>query len=389
MDGAYLDHAATAPLRPEARAAIDALLDAPAGNPSGQHGWARAARRRLDDARDQVADLLGVAPGEVVWTSGGTEADHLAIAGVLGALGGRAACPMAEHHAVLRPVEGSGGALVPVDPSGRVDLAALDRLLAKDPPIRVVSVAAANNELGTVVDLAAVAEVVHRSRPGRERPLLHTDAVAAAPWLDLAPIAASVDLLSISGHKLGGLAGSGVLVVRAGTPLRAVLAGGGQERERRGGTPALAGAVALAAALEACAAERDVDGPRLRAQRDRLRDGILARAGDGVRATLGAAPGPTLPGLLHLSVRDVPAEAVLVRLDERGVAASAGSSCASGAARPSHVVEAIGVERAWRRGSLRLSLGWSTTDAEVELAIEVVGCEIAALVRTMAGSGRP
>ncbi|MEZ5183858.1 MAG: aminotransferase class V-fold PLP-dependent enzyme [Acidimicrobiales bacterium] len=174
MPGAYLDHAATAPLRPEARAAVEEVLDSPAGNPSGQHAWARAARRRLDDARDEVADLLSVAPGEVVWTSGGTEADDLAVTGVLAATGGRAACPAVEHHAVLGPVVRSGGSVLSVDGAGRVDLDELDRLLDDDPTVRLVTVALANNELGTLVDLEAVAAVVRRRRPGRERTLLHT-----------------------------------------------------------------------------------------------------------------------------------------------------------------------------------------------------------------------
>jgi len=387
VTGAYLDHAATTPLRPEARAAVDEVLDAPAGNPSGQHAWARAARRRLDDARDKVADLLEVAPGEVVWTSGGTEADDLAITGVLAALGGRPACPAVEHHAVLGPVARAGGEVLPVDEAGRVDLDALDRLLDDDPTVRLVSVALANNELGTLIDLEAVAAVVRRARPGRARVLLHTDAVAAAPWVDLAGAARSADLLSISGHKLGGLAGSGVLVVRAGTPLQAVLPGGGQERERRGGTPALAAAVALAAAARAAAAARPEAIPRLATWRDRLVAGVLARAGEGVRPTV-ARDVSTLPGLAHLSVRDVPAEVLLVALDERGVAASPGSSCASGAARPSHVVAAIGVDDPWRRGSLRLSLGWCTTEADVQRAIDVVGAAIAELQRATAGAGR-
>lgn len=389
MTGAYLDHAASSPLRPEARAAIDAVLEAPVGNPSGQHAWARAARRRLDDARDQVADLVGVAPGEVVWTSGGTEADDLAITGVLGALGGRAACPAVEHHAVLRPVQRADGVVLPVDEAGRPALDALDELLARDPSIRVVSVALANNEVGTVVDLASVAEVVHRPRPGRERPLLHTDAVAAAPWIDLRPIAEVADLLSISGHKLGGLPGSGVLVVRDPTPLRAVLPGGGQERERRGGTPNLAGAVGLAAALAACTSAQAADAARVAELRDRLLRGVLGRVGAGVRATVDPAAIVVLPGIAHLSVADVPAEALLFLLDERGVAASAGSSCASGAARPSHVVEAMGVADPWRRGSLRCSLGWSTTEAEIDLAIEVIASTILELRRAAVAGARP
>jgi cysteine desulfurase len=381
---AYLDHAASTPMRAEAAEAMAPFLHGLHGNPSGSHRWAREARRRLDDARDVVAEVLGVEPGEVVLTSGGTEADNLAVHGVIGATGGRALCSAVEHHAVLDPVLRSGGATVAVDAAGRIDLAALAAALDGDPSIALVSVMVANNELGTVQDLAAVADVVRSHAPGA---VVHADAVAAAPWLDLRGL--PVDLLSISAHKFGGPKGSGALVVRSGTPLRAVQLGGGQERERRSGTPDVAGAVGLAAALAASAAERDATGARVSALRDRLLAGLLAAIPDAVDTV---AAGRTLgqvdrtPGTVHLCIPGIDSEPLLFLLDEADLAASAASSCASGALAASHVLEAIGVGPGLARAALRLSLGWCSTDADVDHALAVVP---AAVARLRAGSRPP
>jgi cysteine desulfurase len=215
------------------------------GNPSGSHPVAVDARHGLDDARDVVAAVLGCDAGEVVFTAGGTEADNLAVLGVHERLGGVAVCPAGEHHAVLHCVEAVGGRVVAVDATGAVDLDALAAVL--DPSVTVVSVMAVNNEVGTVQPIAEVAALVRERAP---EAVLHTDAVQAAPWVDLAELTAHVDLLSISGHKVGGPKGTGLLFVRAGTPLRPRVIGGGQERDRRSGTQDVAGAVALA---EACA----------------------------------------------------------------------------------------------------------------------------------------
>jgi cysteine desulfurase len=378
VTSAYLDHAASTPMRPEAVAAMAPLLGEVFGNPSGSHRWAREARRRLDDARDVVAEVLGAEPGEVVFTSGGTEADNLAVFGVVAATGGRALCSAVEHHAVLDPVLHSGGATVPVDRAGRVDLDALAARLDAEPAVALVSVMAANNELGTVQDLAAVSAVVRSRGP---QAVLHTDAVAAAAWQDLGGL--PVDLVSISGHKFGGPKGSGALVVRRGTPLDAVQRGGGQERERRSGTPGVAGAVGLAAALRASAEGRAATVARITALRDRLQQGLLAAIPGAVdTVTAGGLPAGSVersPGTVHLCIPGIDSEPLLFLLDAADLAASAASSCASGALEASHVLDAIGIDPVLARAALRLSLGWCSTDADVDHALAVVPAAVAQL----------
>ncbi len=372
--GAYLDHAATTPLRPEARRAIEAALDDGWGNPSGHHAAARAARRRLDDARDLVADCVGAGPDQIVFTSGGTEADNLAVRGVIGAAPGPAWCSAVEHPAVLEPMLATGGATLPVGADGVIDLDALGDRLAAAPGTTLVAVMAVNNELGTCQPIEAVAETVRRAAPGAH---LHVDAVAAAPWFDLGPVVAAADLVALSGHKFGAPKGTGVLVVRGGTPLAPVLLGGGQERERRSGTQDVMGAEALAAALAATVADRAVLAPRIAALADRLAAGLLT-ALPGARR-IGGPDVARSPGIVHLLIPDVEREALLFLLDEAGVAASAGSSCASGALERSHVLAACGVDDHAARGALRLSLGWSSTDADVDLALAAVPDAVARL----------
>ncbi len=379
MPSAYLDHAASTPARPEAVAAMVDVLEHVPGNPSGQHRWAQEARRRLDDARDGIASLLGVEPGGVIFTSGGTEADDLAVRGVLGAAGGRALCSEIEHHAVLDVVHATGGGTVAVDGTGRLDLDHLADELASDPGVSIVSVVLANNEVGTLQDLDAIADVVDQARPSHPNGLvLHTDAVAAAAWIDVAEVAARADLVTISGHKVGGPKGIGVLAVRHGVPIAPVLLGGGQERERRSGTPNVAGAVGLGVALAVTARDRVTVVGRVREQAERLAAG-LTEAADHVRTTIPPRSVPGVANIVHLSCREVASEPLLFLLDEAGVAASAGSSCASGALEPSHVVEALGVPPDWAPGALRLSLGWSTTDDEIDHALAVIPAAIAQL----------
>jgi cysteine desulfurase len=380
VPSAYLDHAASTPMRPEALAALTDVLEHAPGNPSGQHAWAREARRRLDDARDGIAGLLGVAPGGVVFTSGGTEADNLAVRGVLGARGGRPLCSAIEHHAVLDVVHALGGGTVAVDGTGRLDLDHLADELAADPEISIVSVMLANNEVGTLQDLDAVADVLDAARPSHPRGLLlHTDAVAAAAWVDVASLAARADLITVSGHKVGGPKGIGVLAVRDGVTIAPLLLGGGQERERRSGTPNVAGAVALGVALAVTERDRVTVVGRVREQAERLADGLAEATDHHVRRTVPPRSTPGVPNIVHLSCREVDSEPLLFLLDEAGVAASAGSSCASGALEPSHVVEALGVAPDWAPGALRLSLGWSTTDVEIDHALEVIPAALAQL----------
>ncbi|MEJ7584994.1 MAG: cysteine desulfurase family protein, partial [Acidimicrobiales bacterium] len=373
---AYLDHAASTPMRPEAIEAMVPVLTDGVGNPSGSHRLARAARRALDDARDVMGDVLGCRPGEVVFTSGGTEADNQAITGMLvGRPGSVAVCSAVEHNAVLEPVHRAHGRVVRVDRSGRIDLDALAEAL--DLSVVVVSVMLANNEVGVIQPLGEVAEVMAERAPAA---VLHTDAVQAFPWLDVADACAPARLVSVSAHKFGGPKGTGALVVRDGTTVAPLLLGGGQERDRRSGTQNVAGIVAMAAAAQAAADERKVGVERVSAMRDRLADGLLAAIPGTVESGVTeVAPDRShkIAGSCHLCFPDVEAESLLFLLDREQVCASAASSCASGAAEPSHVLAAMGVDRALAGGSLRLSLGWNTTDEEIDHALAAVPAAVA------------
>lgn len=364
---AYLDHAATTPVRPEARDAMLPWLGARTGNPSGAHRLAREARRALDDSRDVFAALTGFDPGDICFTAGGSEADNLAITGVVMASGGVPVCAATEHHAVLEVVEHLGGRVVPVDRRGRVDL---DRFVAAlDESVSVVSVMLVNNEVGTVQPLGPLIELVRRHAP---RARFHTDAVQALSWLDLTVAAAGVDLLSLSAHKFGGPQGVGLLAVGPGVALRPLILGGGQERGRRSGTQNVAGIVGAAAAATATAAGRRQEVARLAALRDRLLDGILAAVPDAVETVPGPPRDHVSAGHAHVCFPGVESEALLVLLEDHDVYASAASSCSSGAQDPSHVLAAMGVPRSAAFGSLRLSLGWSTTDADIDAALAAV-----------------
>lgn len=358
---AYLDHAATTPLRPEAAAAMQPFLTGERfGNPSGSHAVARAAKTAIEEARDTVAESLGCAPGEVVFTGGGTEADNLALAGVYATHPGGILCSAVEHHAVLHTVHALGGRTVPVTGDGIVDLDALADAL--DDSVTVVSVMLANNEVGTVQPLAEVTELVRRRAPNA---VVHTDAVQAFSWLDLRDTPA--DLVAVSAHKFGGPQGVGALVVREGVKLAPILHGGGQERERRSGTHNVAGIVGMAAAMAATVSGRPTTDDRVARLRDRLADGLT---GSGAVRT--GDPARTLPGHCHVRFPGIESEALLVLLDDHGVYASAGSACASGALEPSHVLAAMGLDRADALSAVRFSLGHTSTDVDVDLALAVV-----------------
>jgi cysteine desulfurase len=364
-------------MRPEAIEAMLPWLTDHHANPSGAHRLAREARRALDEARDVMADVLGARPGEIVFTSGGTEADNLAVLGTADRHDGVLVATAIEHHAVLDPVCGLGGRLVGVGADGVADLDALAAAL--DPEVSLVSVMLANNEVGTIQPLAAVAEEVRALAP---RAVVHTDAVQAFSWLDVALAAAPADLVSVSAHKFGGPKGVGALVIRGAADPVARQIGGGQERERRGGTQNVAGIVAMAAAAAAAVAERDATVERVAALRDRLIDGLLAVVPDLVEtgtAPMGDAPPRSVrrrddrvAGIGHLCIPGVESEALLFLLEQAEIYASAASSCSSGAMEPSHVLAAMGVSRDLAFGSLRLSLGWSSTDADVDLALDVI-----------------
>ena len=384
----YLDHAASTPMRPEAAEAMIDVLGSEYGNPSGAHRLARTSRRLIDDARDALAEGLGCAPGEIVFCAGGTEADNLAVFGVAAATGGTVVCSAVEHHAVLHPVEHLSGRIVAVDRMGRLDLEALADAL--DESVCLVSVMLANNETGVVQPLDEVAALMAEFAP---RAVLHTDAVQAFPWLDVASMAAPAQLISVAAHKFGGPKGVGALAVRAGTPLEAQVLGGGQERGLRSGTHNTPGIVAMGVAAGATVAERAATVERVGALRDRLVDGIRAVVPDVVETgveTPGAhrveTPGEQradrsgkVAGSAHLCFPGVESEALLFLLEQSGIMASAASSCASGAQDPSHVLAAMGYDRALAASSLRLSLGHASTDADVDHALTVVPDTVAHL----------
>ena len=365
-DYTYLDHAATTPMRAEAVAAMLPYFSERFANPSGSHRFAREARAAIDDAREVVASVLGCAPGEVVFTGGGTEADNTAILGTVAARGGSAVCPAAEHHAVLEAVHRVHGHVVATTATGAVDLEALAATLAAHDDVSVVSVMAVNNEVGAINDLAAVAAVVRRAAP---RAVLHTDAVQAACWLDLRTITPHVDFLALSAHKFGGPKGVGVLVARNGAKFQPSLIGGGQERERRSGTHNVAGIVAMAEALQLTDAERSDALPRIAALRDRLVDRLMTEL-TGVHETVPRAA--KVAGSAHLCIEGIENEALLFLLDEAGVCASAASACAAGAMEPSHVLAAMGVPRHLGLGAVRLTLGTASIEADVERGVDVI-----------------
>jgi len=365
----YLDHAASTPLRPEAQAV---WLEASArfhANPTGSHRAARAARRALDDARDDVAAVLDRPSSEVVFTSGGSEADNMAIRGVLGERGGTAVCSAGEHHAVLDPVERAGGVTVGLEADGTVSPDRLADVLRAEASVSVVSIMTVNNETGVINDIPALVEVTRDCAPDA---VFHTDAVQAMNWLDLRTHVASADLVSITGHKLGGPVGVGALLMRDGVVLDPLISGGGQERGRRAGTPDVAGAVAFASAITATDAERPEAGRRLGGLRDRLVAGLRSQLGDRLMATVLDGGAPVAAGIAHVIVRNVEAEALLFLLDAAGLQASAASSCSSGAQDPSHVLAAMGIDRMVAQGSLRLSLGHTSTEADVDAALAII-----------------
>ncbi|MXW57572.1 MAG: cysteine desulfurase [Acidimicrobiia bacterium] len=367
----YLDNAASTPLCPEAVEAMAPLHRELYANPTGAHRMARDTRRQIDDARDVMAEALGAEPGEIVFTGGGTEGDNMAVVGRHMRVGGVTVCSAIEHHAVLEPVEHLGGRVVAVDAVGVIDLDGLAEAL--DESVTVVSVMLANNETGMVQPLSQVAELVRSLAPNA---VLHTDAVQAFPWLDVASLAAGADLISVSAHKFGGPKGVGATVVRDGVELSPLLLGGGQERGLRSGTHNAAGIAGMAAAAEVVLKTRAEQVVRLAGLRDRLVDGVLG-AVEGTVET-GRRSGK-VAGSAHLCFEGIESEALLFLLEDAGVYASAASSCSSGAQDPSHVLAAMGYDRMLAGGSLRLSLGYETADADIDRALAVIPDAVARL----------
>jgi cysteine desulfurase len=384
----YLDHAATTPMRPEAIAAMEPFLRTTFGNPSGGHSAARAAKTALEEAREEIAELLGARPAEIVFTAGGTEADNLAIKGaartIRAATGADGVVTASfEHKGVLAATErlardGFRCTTVGASRAGIVDVDAL--VDALDEHTAVVSLMLVNNEVGTIQPLADVAARVRALSPSA---VVHTDAVQAVPWLDVASVTMAADLVAISAHKFGGPKGTGALVVRNRVALEPLIEGGGQEGGLRSGTSNVAGVVAMAAALRATCATRAADTVRIARLRDRLVDGLFAAVpgtfenGDRARKVAGNA---------HVGFRGVEAEMLLVALDLAGICAAAGSSCSSGATEPSHVLAAMGTPRADSLASIRLSLGFASTDADIDAALTRIPSAVAQLRRTGAAA---
>jgi cysteine desulfurase len=364
----YLDHNAGAPLRPEAREAILAFLGPPA-NPSSAHREGARARAALEAARAEVAALVGARPAEIVFTSGATEANNLALRGVLGCRPAGAGLVTAaiEHASVLETARalaaGAPLAVVPVDGEGRV--AAADVLAACDTTTALVSVGLANGEVGSVAPLAAIAAGLH----GRGI-LLHTDAAQAAGRLPVDVDSLGVDLLSLSAHKLGGPAGVGALYVRRGVRLAPQLSGGPQERERRAGTENVAGIVGFGVAARLARGEQAAAAPAAEALVARLWAGLRARIPGVVRH--GPSAGPRLANTLNVGFAGCTGESLLVLLDLAGIAVSLGSACAAGAAEPSHVLVAMGLAPEAARSAVRFSLGPSTTAADIDRVLAVL-----------------
>jgi cysteine desulfurase len=359
----YLDHNATTPVSAEARAAVAEALEMP-GNPSSIHAEGRAARDRVERARRQVADLLSAGAEEVVFTSGGTEANHLALLGA----GRRVIAAAVEHPSVL----GVAHETIPVDGAGRVDLAALDSALAAGGPA-VVAVALANHEIGTVQDVAAVARAA--AAHGAE---VHCDAVQAAGRMRLEVGALGADTVAISGHKIYGPKGVGALWIRRGIERTPIAPGGHQERERRPGTENLAGIAGLGAAAELAAA-------RLEEDRAHLEDlgGALERGLVELGARLHGAEAPRVPGVVNAGFEGAPGELVVQALDLAGVAVSTGAACTSGTVSASPVLLALGLPRERALEAVRFSAGRGTTRAEVRAVLEMLP-DIIARIRAFA-----
>ncbi len=377
----YLDHAATTPMLPEAAATLTEALGR-VGNASSLHSAGRRARRAIEESRESIAEAVGALPSEVVLATGGTEADNLAVKGLYWAR--RAADPRrtrvlvsaAEHHAVLdagewlAEHEGATLDVLAVDATGRVDVATLREALAAHPgEVAVVSIMWANNEVGTVNDVRALAEVAHEFGVP-----FHTDAVQAVGALPVDFAASGIDALSLTGHKLGGPVGAGALLLRRDAACTPLLHGGGQERDVRSGTLDVPGVMSLATAVRAAVGDIERRTATLTALRDDLVARVIAEVPDArLNGVPLDRPGERLPGNAHLSFPGCEGDSLLMLLDARGIECSTGSACTAGVARPSHVLLAMGLDDDLARGSLRFSLGHNSTAADVDAVVEAIG----------------
>jgi len=366
----YMDHAATTPVRPEVVEEMLPCFSERFGNPSSIYALAREAQVTMEKARGRVATAIGARPGEVFFTSGGTEADNWAIKGVAAAnrkKGDHIVTSSIEHHAVLHPCEslekqGYRVTYLPVDEFGRVEPASVEEAIT-DKTI-LVSVMAANNEIGTIQPIKSIAEIAHDHGVP-----VHTDAVQAIGAMPIDVDALGIDLLSLSAHKFGGPKGTGALYIRRGTRVGAFMDGGEQERGRRAGTENVPGIVGLGRAIEIAVGDMPRSAVRLAAMRDRLIRGILDTIPD---TRLNGHPTERLPNNVNVAFRYVEGESILLSLDAFGIAASTGSACTSASLEPSHVLEACGLPPEHAHGSLRLTLGHRNTEEDVDYVLGVL-----------------
>ncbi|SHG94989.1 cysteine desulfurase family protein [Geodermatophilus nigrescens] len=393
----YLDHAATTPVLPEVLAAMTEQWGR-VGNASSLHASGRAARRAAEQGRERLAEAVGARPSEVLFTGGGTESDNLAVKGLYWARRDadqrrrRLVVSPAEHHAVLDSAEwlakhdGAEVTWLRLEPTGRVTPDALADALGDGTDVAVASVMWANNEIGTVSDVAALAEVAHAVGVP-----LHTDAVQAVGQVPVDFGASGVDALTLTGHKLGGPMGAGALLLRRDAECVPLLHGGGQERDVRSGTLDVPAIVGLAVAATTAVAARPERAARLAALRDRLVAGVLEQVPDAqlngppLDDVVAGGPG-RLPGNAHLSFPGAEGDALLMLLDARGIECSTGSACSAGVARPSHVLTAVGAQADRARSSLRFSLGSPSTDDDVDALLAVIAPVVERARR--AGMGR-
>ena len=372
----YMDHAATTAVRPEALEAMLPYFGVSFGNPSSIYTLAQEARNAVDDARQTIAGLIGCRISELIFTSGGTESDNTALKGVAFALrnvGNHIITTAIEHHAILHTCHqleqfGFDVTYLPVDRHGLVDpddvaKAITDRTI-------LVSVMLANNEIGTIEPVAAIARTVKQEARRLDRNILmHTDAVQGAGFLDLNVRELGVDLMSLSAHKFHGPKGIGVLYVKRGTPFEPQMMGGGQERERRSGTENVPGIVGMAEAFRLACQERETTTARCVAMRDRIIEGLQDRV---EHAHLNGHPVERLPNNVNISFEAVEGEPILLGLDFAGISASSGSACSSASLEPSHVLLAIGLAAELAQGSVRITLGKDNTDEEVDYMLSVI-----------------
>jgi cysteine desulfurase len=379
----YLDHAATTPVRREVFEAMEPFYGPRFGNPSSTHRWGREARAALDEARERIARCLGANADEICFTSGGTESDNLAVLGAWRARDSKRTALIStaiEHKAVLASVhqaarEGAEERLVPVSSEGVVEVSAFEKVLGDD--VALCSIMWVNNEIGTIQPIPELAR-----RAKARAVVFHTDAVQAFGKIPVDVRETPVDLLTISGHKIGAPKGCGAIFVRRGTTIEPLLHGGSQDRGRRPGTENVAAAVGLARAAELAMEEREREMARLRALRDQLEAALVARVPDAMVHGRGA---PRAAHILNLSVPGTDSESLLMALDLAGVACSSGSACQSGSVSPSHVLTALGVPRDLASAAVRMSLGSMTTDESITRVAELFPALIAK-ARRLAGA---